>query len=125
MEWLLWIAVVIILGLAAVAGSGRFGSMPAAVHDTPAPTLPDGELAGDDLRRVQFATVVRGYSMAQVDALLDRLARQLDDRTPQAAASEAPVLAPSAIMAPDDAFDEAPQRERKRGTDGSDEAPHG
>lgn len=82
MEWVLWIAVVVILGLAAVAGSGRFGSMPDPVRDQPTPTLPEGDLTADDLRHLQFATVVRGYSMTQVDALLDRLAGQLDDRTP-------------------------------------------
>lgn len=87
MEWLLWMVVVVVLGLAAVAGSGRFGSMPAPVHDVPIPTLPDGDVTADDLRRIQFATVTRGYSMAQVDALLDRLAWQLDDGTP---ASEPP-----------------------------------
>ncbi len=78
MQWLLWVAVVVVLGLAAVAGSGRFGSMPPPVRDAPAPTLPPGDLTGADLREVQFATVVRGYSMAQVDELLDRLAAQLD-----------------------------------------------
>lgn len=89
MEWLLWLVVVVILGLAAVAGSGRFGSMPDPVRDVPIPTLPAGDLTGEDLRRLQFATVVRGYSMGQVDALLDRLAWQLDDRTPASGTTEA------------------------------------
>lgn len=125
MEWLLWIGVVVILGLAAVAGSGRFGSMPDPVRDVPIPELPEGDVTGEDLRRVRFATVMRGYSMAQVDALLDRLARQLDDPD---AAGRPPgrfALAPSAIMDPDDACDRAAPSERKRGTDGSDEATHG
>lgn len=117
MEWLLWIVVVVILGLAAVAGSGRFGAMPPPVFDAPVPSLPEGALGADDLREVQFAVVTRGYSMTQVDELLERLARQLEDGDAG--------FASSAIMTADDAFAEAPPTERKRGTDGSDEAPHG
>ena len=78
MEWVLWMSVVVILGLAAAAGSGHFGSMPDAVRDAPVLRLPEGDLVAEDLRRAQFATVVRGYAMAQVDELLDRLARQLE-----------------------------------------------
>ncbi len=78
MEWVLWMAAVLILGLAAVAASGRLGEMPATVTDTPRPHLPSGALNGDDLRSLRFGVVPRGYSMQQVDELLDLLARQLD-----------------------------------------------
>ena len=69
---------VAILGVAAVASSGRLGEMPAPVTSTPVPHLPQGDLTGDDLRAARFSVVPRGYSMHQVDELLDRLARQLD-----------------------------------------------
>ena len=36
----------------------------------------DGELGADDLRRVRFSLAFRGYRMSEVDALLDRLARE-------------------------------------------------
>ena len=78
MEWCLWIIAVAVLGLAAVAASGRLGELPATVTDTPVPHLPQGRLSADDLRQVRFAVVPRGYSMSQVDELLDRLAHQLD-----------------------------------------------
>ncbi len=78
MEWFLWIIAVAVLGLAAVAASGRLGELPATVTDTPVPHLPQGRLSADDLRQVRFAVVPRGYSMSQVDELLDRLAHQLD-----------------------------------------------
>jgi DivIVA domain-containing protein len=78
MEWVLWMIAVVILGLAAVAASGRLGEMPATVTDTPRPHLPAGELTGDDLRGLRFGVVTRGYSMQQVDELLEVLARQLD-----------------------------------------------
>lgn len=69
---------VAILGVAAVAASGRLGELPPPVTSTPAPQVPHGELTGDDLRAARFSVVPRGYSMAQVDDLLERLARQLD-----------------------------------------------
>ncbi len=81
MEWFLWMIAVAVLGLAAVAASGRLGDMPATVTDTPVPHVPQGRLTADDLRQARFAVVPRGYSMVQVDELLDRLARQLDSPT--------------------------------------------
>jgi DivIVA domain-containing protein len=78
MEWILAALVIGIVGLAAAAASGRFGEMPDVVDDRVQPVLPEGNLRGSDLRDVQFAVVPRGYSMEQVDALLDRLGSQLD-----------------------------------------------
>lgn len=98
MQWVLWMIAVAVLGLAAVAASGRLGELPGTVTDTPRPHVPTGLLTGDDLRGLRFAVVPRGYSMDQVDDLLDRLARQLDaapsvasaDATLPGAWSEAP-----------------------------------
>ena len=39
-----------------------------------------GYMPGDDIRRVGFTTAFRGYRMDEVDALLDRLAAELDAR---------------------------------------------
>lgn len=78
MQWLLWMIAVAVLGLAAVGASGRLGELPGTVTDTPRPHVPTGVLSGDDLRGLRFAVVPRGYSMDQVDELLDRMARQLD-----------------------------------------------
>lgn len=78
-EWMLWVIAVAVLGLAAVAASGRLGELPATVTSTPTPHLPEGVINGDDLRSARFSVVTRGYSMQQVDDLLDRLAHQLDE----------------------------------------------
>lgn len=78
MQWVLWMIAVAVLGLAAVAASGRLGELPGTVTSTPRPHVPTGQLNGNDLRALRFAVVPRGYSMDQVDDLLDRLARQLD-----------------------------------------------
>lgn len=77
MQWFLWTLAVVILGVAAVAASGRLGGLPEVVNDTPRPWIPAGDLDAEVLRNVRFAVVTRGYSMEQVDALLDRLADQL------------------------------------------------
>ncbi len=79
MEWAISMLAVVVLGFAAVASTGRLGEMPGTVTDTPQPHVPDGVLIGDDLRGLRFAVVARGYSMQQVDELIDRLATQLDD----------------------------------------------
>lgn len=81
-EWFLWMLGVAILGVAAVAASGRLGELPPPVTSTPTAHVPQGDLTGDDLRAIRFAVVPRGYSMAQVDYLLDRLARQLEGSRP-------------------------------------------
>ena len=78
MEWVLWMIAVAILGLAAVVASGRLGEFPATVTDIPRPHLPSGPITSDGLRGLRFAVVTRGYSMQQVDELLDRVAGQLE-----------------------------------------------
>lgn len=83
MEWVISIVAVVVLGLAAVAATGRLGEFPGTVTDTPQPHVPDGVLTAGDLRALRFAVVPRGYSMQQVDELLDRLAGQLDEASGQ------------------------------------------
>jgi DivIVA domain-containing protein len=78
--WFFAVLVVLAMGGIAVVASGRVGSMPSAYDDRPDVVLPDGPLRGEDLRRVRFPLAVRGYRMEEVDALLDRLAAQLEDQ---------------------------------------------
>jgi len=78
MVWVLSMIAVAILGLAAVVSSGRLGEFPATVTDTPRPHLPSGPITAEGLRGLRFAVVMRGYSMQQVDELLDRVAGQLE-----------------------------------------------
>jgi DivIVA domain-containing protein len=40
--------------------------------------LPVGDVGGDDVRALRFQQAVRGYRMAEVDWVLDRLAAELD-----------------------------------------------
>ncbi|QIX28808.1 DivIVA domain-containing protein [Nocardioides sp. JQ2195] len=82
--WFFAILAVLALGGVALVASGH-GSGMAVVHpDRPDLDLArDRDLVGQDVRDVRFSTAVRGYRMSEVDALLSRLARQLEDaRTP-------------------------------------------
>jgi DivIVA domain-containing protein len=40
--------------------------------------LPDGAIAGEDVRRIRFSLALRGYRMSDVDWTLDRLSDELD-----------------------------------------------
>jgi DivIVA domain-containing protein len=66
-----------VFGLAsAVFGRGE-EMAPLAPGATPT-RLPVGDVDGDDVRALRFQQVVRGYKMAEVDWVLDRLASDLD-----------------------------------------------
>ena len=81
MMWLFAVLVVLVMGGVAMVASGRGGSMPPAYDDRPDLALPDDRpVAADDLRRVRFPLAFRGYRMSEVDALLARLASELEER---------------------------------------------
>lgn len=94
MIWVFGILIVLALGGVAIVAAGRGTPMSRAYDDAPDSLVPgDGPISADDLRRVRFPTAFRGYRMAEVDALLDRLAEEReaptrpgDDADPDAAA---------------------------------------
>ena len=93
MTWVFAILVVLLLGAIAVVASGRGTPMADAWDDRPDAEVPaEGPLGADDLRRVRFSLAFRGYRMSEVDALLDRLAREREgeggDGTPRARRGE-------------------------------------
>lgn len=77
MTWYFAIVAVLVLGGVAAVAAGRGGVMDEVDRRSPT-RLPTGALDADDVRRVRFRTALRGYRMDEVDALLDRLAAQLD-----------------------------------------------
>ena len=80
--WLFAILVVLAMGGVAMVASGRGGSMPPAYDDRPDLALPaDRPVGAEDLRTVRFPLALRGYRMSDVDALLDRLAGELEQRS--------------------------------------------
>jgi DivIVA domain-containing protein len=87
MEWFVVALIVAAIGIAAVAAAGRLGQMNAEpVRDVYRQDLPERPLVGSDVETVKFAVTFRGYAMSQVDDLLARLSREIDDRDRQLAA---------------------------------------
>jgi DivIVA domain-containing protein len=79
--WLFAVIVVGIIGAVAVVATGAGDPLSPSYDDRPDVVVPtDRPLRGEDLRAVRFTSVVRGYRASEVDALLDRLARELDGR---------------------------------------------
>lgn len=79
MTWIFAVLLVLVIGGVAVVAAGRGEGLAPAQTDEPRPELPDGPLTAADLRAVRFSTAVRGYRAAEVDEVLERLARQLGD----------------------------------------------
>ncbi|GEP34848.1 hypothetical protein NSZ01_26160 [Nocardioides szechwanensis] len=81
MMWFFAILIVLAMGGVAMVAAGKGAPLAEAYDDRPDALVPtDGPLTGRDLRRVRFSLGFRGYRMSEVDALLDRLARELDAR---------------------------------------------
>ncbi len=98
MTWVFAVVIVLAMGGVAVVASGRGGRLAPAYDDRPDSRVAAGRsLSGEDLREVRFSLGVRGYRMAEVDALLDRLAEQLDqvDESEVAAETDVEAQAPA------------------------------
>ncbi|MDR1355194.1 MAG: DivIVA domain-containing protein [Propionibacteriaceae bacterium] len=80
MEWFIALLAVLVAGLVWLAMHGHLGGMPPLIDDRPGPDLAEGTINATDLRTVRFAVTARGYAMQQVDAVLDRVADQLDSK---------------------------------------------
>ena len=89
MMWFFAILIVLAMGGIAVVAAGRGTPMAEVYDDRPDARVPaDRPLAGSDLRRVRFSLAFRGYRMSEVDALLDRVATELELRQATDATSE-------------------------------------
>lgn len=84
MMWFFAILIVLAMGAVGLVAAGRGRPMTPAYDDRPDALVPeDGPILGGDLRRVRFSLAVRGYRMSEVDALLQRLAAQLEETDAQ------------------------------------------
>jgi DivIVA domain-containing protein len=90
MTWFFAVLVVLLMGAVAVVAAGAGGSMAEVYDDRPDSRVQaDGPLTAEDVRTVRFTTAFRGYRMSEVDALLERLAIELDAVRTEAARIEA------------------------------------
>ncbi len=80
MVWAIVVVAIVVLGLAAWAGTGRLGEMPEAVTDRPKAHIPDGPVDEVFLENLSLPTVATGYRRAQVDAFLSS---QISDAEPE------------------------------------------
>ncbi|MDQ4006887.1 MAG: DivIVA domain-containing protein [Actinomycetota bacterium] len=80
MIWFLGVVIVLVVGATVVVALGHGGGLQPVYDDRPDVLVPaEGPLTGSALRSVRFSLGFRGYRMDEVDALLARLAEQLDE----------------------------------------------
>ncbi len=89
MTWFFAVLIVLAMGGVAVLAAGKGAPLAEEYDDRPDAAVPaNGPLRADDLRRVRFSLALRGYRMSEVDALLDRVASQLEQQDEHAVDSE-------------------------------------
>ena len=94
MTWLFAVVVVAVIAVVAVVATGRGGELSPAYDDRrDVRVQADGPLTAADLAGVRFTTALRGYRTSEVDALLDRLVRELEARSQVTLRPEVPVEA--------------------------------
>jgi DivIVA domain-containing protein len=92
MMWLFAILLVLAMGGIALLAAGKGTPMSEVYDDRPDALVPaEGDLTGDDLRRVRVSLAFRGYRMSEVDALLERLATQADPVAPEPEPTPEPI----------------------------------
>jgi DivIVA domain-containing protein len=97
MMWFFAILIVLAMGGVAAVAAGKGAPLTPEYDDRPDADVPaTGPLSADDLRRVRFSLAFRGYRMSEVDALLDRLAREREE------GSDGPGDGPGAARGTDD-----------------------
>ena len=90
MTWVFAVVVVAVLAVVAVVATGRGGELAPAYDDRrDVRVQADGPLTAEDLAGVRFTTALRGYRTSEVDALLDRLVTELQER-PHVTRAQAP-----------------------------------
>jgi len=78
--WLALFVAVVVAVVTAAAVLGRVdGSLADATTTMSHVPLPDDQLTPDDIDELRFDTAMRGYRMSQVDAVIERMRREIGD----------------------------------------------
>lgn len=81
MMWVFAVLIVLAMGGVAMLAAGHGEPMAPAYDDRPDALVPaDRRIEAGDLRKVRFSLAFRGYRMSEVDALLSRLATEMEPR---------------------------------------------
>lgn len=92
------LGIVIVGGLLFLIASFVFGRgeelAPTPANQKPVELADPGTVSGDHVRSLRLPVTVRGYRMADVDWVLERLAAAIDERDRQLARLRVPVTAP-------------------------------
>ncbi|WP_235531224.1 MULTISPECIES: DivIVA domain-containing protein [unclassified Nocardioides] len=81
MMWVFAVLIVLAMGGVAMLAAGHGEPMAPAYDDRPDALVPaDRRIEAGDLRKVRFSLAFRGYRMSEVDALLRRLASEMEPR---------------------------------------------
>jgi len=80
MTWIIAFVVIVAVGVAATAAVGHLGQMEQPVRDVYAQDLPETPVTSQQLKELRFGVALRGYSMSQVDQVLDRLTKEIAER---------------------------------------------
>jgi DivIVA domain-containing protein len=81
--WFFAVLIVLAIGGVVAVAAGTGAPLARVYDDRPDAVVPEGRaLTGADLRAVRFSVALRGYRQDEVDALLERLAAQIDGSTP-------------------------------------------
>lgn len=84
MMWVFAVLIVLAMGGVAMLAAGYGEPMAPTYDDRPDALVPANRPVGaGDLRKVRFSLALRGYRMAEVDALLARLASEMEGRSPR------------------------------------------
>jgi DivIVA domain-containing protein len=79
---------IVLFGIGSVL-FGRGERLPPLPRATTATALPASEVTGADVEALKFSQTLRGYKVAEVDWVLDRLGQELDQLRGQVAALRA------------------------------------
>ena len=81
MMWVFAVLIVLAMGGVAMLAAGHGEPMAPTYDDRPDALVPaDRRIEAGDLRRVRFSLAFRGYRMSEVDALLTRMATEMETR---------------------------------------------
>ena len=83
MIWVFGAVFMVVLALAAWAGTGRLGEMPEPVDDRPKAFIPDLLFGEEFVKQLRLPTVSVGYERAQVDRFVAEAERQPPPGPPQ------------------------------------------